>query len=66
MDVQITGKGIDLGAALQNHVEEFVERIEKIDEAVDAAVSSEHYFQALNELAPLLRAALAPPLLPTH
>lgn len=44
-------------ASLERHVDEYSERIEELDQRVDAAIRSEEYFRALNELTPLLRAA---------
>ena len=44
-------------ASLERHVDEYSERLEEIDQRVDAAQKSEEYFHALNELAPLSRAA---------
>ena len=51
-----TEQGSGLGS-LQTHVEQFGERFQKLDDVVDEATKSEDYFTALNELAPLVRAA---------
>lgn len=44
-------------AALQRHVSEYGELMHKLDDRVDNASSSQEYFAALEELAPLQRAA---------
>jgi len=51
-----TEHGAGLGS-LQSHVGEYAERIHQLDQLVDTADSPDDYFRALEQLAPLQRAA---------
>lgn len=48
------GPGLE---SLKQHVEDFLKRVAEIDEQEDLASDSEDYFQVLNQLAPVQRAA---------